>query len=79
MILILAGMSTMGTSVFSLLPVVVKELVGQQHVTFGMGLVSVVQTIGFPVSSYLTGNYIKLVSFNQFHSARKTSACYVLV
>lgn len=45
----------MGTSVFNLTPVVLRELLGAEHVTSSMGVQSAVQGIAFLASSYVTG------------------------
>lgn len=55
MILALFGMSTMGTSIFSLIPLVLRELVGPENVTSGMGLQMVFQAFGFTASSFIAG------------------------
>ncbi|XP_067942293.1 monocarboxylate transporter 12-like [Watersipora subatra] len=55
-VLALSGMSTMGNSVFNLLPLVMRELVGKENVTSGMGLQSVVQVCSFLSATYITGS-----------------------
>ena len=45
----------MGTSAFSLLPLVMRELVGPEHVTSGMGIQNAAQVISFVSSTYITG------------------------
>ena len=55
MVLGLFGFAVMGTSVFNLTPVVLRELLGAEHVTSSMGVQSAVQGIAFIASSYITG------------------------
>lgn len=53
--LVLIGMSSMGTSIFSLVPLVFEDLVGKENVTSAMGVQLACQACGFIVSSYLAG------------------------
>ncbi|XP_067951518.1 monocarboxylate transporter 12-like [Watersipora subatra] len=53
--LVLTGMSTAGTSVFSLIPMVIIELVGSKYVTSGMSIQVLGQSLAFLPSSYITG------------------------
>ena len=47
----------MGTSIFSLIPPVFKDLIGSENVTSAMGVQLACQACGFIVSSYLTGMF----------------------
>ena len=53
--LVLIGLSTMGTSIFSLIPPALRELIGEQNVTSGMGLQMIFQACGFIGSSFIAG------------------------
>ena len=53
--LMLIGLSTMGTSIFSLIPPALRELIGEQNVTSGMGLQMIFQACGFIGSSFIAG------------------------
>ena len=53
--LALVGLSTMGTSTFSLVPPALRELVGEEYVTNGMGLQMLFQACGFIGASFIAG------------------------
>ncbi|XP_067951220.1 monocarboxylate transporter 14-like [Watersipora subatra] len=53
--LALAGMSLIGTSVFSILPVVIGEMVGQDYVTSGMSIQLFFACISFGCTTYISG------------------------
>jgi len=54
-VLTLIGMSMAGTSSYSLTPVVLRELIGIENLTSGMGLVMAFQSTAFICSTYITG------------------------
>ena len=56
--MVLLGMSTMGTSIFTLIPLVNKDLIGAENVTSAMGVQLTCQACGFIISSYLTGMHV---------------------
>ena len=54
-ILVLIGMSVMGTSIFVLIPLVYVEVLGAEHLTTAMGAQFVCQAVGFFLISVMTG------------------------
>ncbi|XP_067951282.1 monocarboxylate transporter 12-B-like [Watersipora subatra] len=53
--LVLIGMSLLGTSVMSIIPVVINELLGAQYITSGMSIQIFLQSFGYVFSSFVTG------------------------
>lgn len=59
-VLVLAGMPICGTSVFSLIPVVLAELLGPQWITSGMGIQMCFQGVGLIVAVLAVGMFTSL-------------------
>ena len=53
--LILIGMSSMGTSIYSLIPLVLRDLVGSDNLTTAMGMQMMFQAGGGMAAAYLSG------------------------
>lgn len=58
----LVSMSAFGTSVFSLLPIVIGETLGRENVTSGVGINFVYQAFSVVVSTFSAGelNYVPI-------------------
>lgn len=63
--LAITGMSTVGTSVFSLLPTILEEILGPEAVTSAMGIQNCYQAAAFVVSTPIAGG---LLLFNLTHA-----------
>lgn len=53
--LVLIGLSCAGTSVFSILPIAIGELLGPEHVTSAMSIQMVFQSLAILGASYIAG------------------------
>ena len=60
----LIGLSSVGTSVFSLLPVVCGELFGAKNVKSGMAIIYVYQGISIAVAAFSSGIILLTMHWN---------------
>lgn len=56
-IIIILGMATCGTSVFNLVPVVLGEILGPEHVTSAMGIHMVYESAAIIATTFISGQW----------------------
>lgn len=72
-VIVLVGMPVCGTSVFSLVPVVLAELLGPEWVTSGMGVQMCFQGLGLIVAVVTVGNIFHSNSNYSLHLSNQAA------
>jgi len=50
------GIVSMATTTLSLMPIVIAELIGEEHVTNGMSMQQCLQAIGMTATTFISGD-----------------------